>query len=286
MDELTAVAKRQSIDRARRRPFVSLLLLGRQCIATATMAATAQFGEGPLFLMDYLLRFLRVAVLLALWRIILADKGTVSGMTLDDVLTYTLLAEVFAEPLAARTELAWILFQGDLGGRFLRPMALVAQFAAEAVGRWLVGLVLFSLPLLLLAPLLGVSPAPPSLAALGAFAVSLVLAVAVGLSIDHCFGALAVAFHHNVYVVDRVRGGIGAVLSGALLPLALLPGNLGNIFGYLPFAAMASAPLRIYTATGPTALLLASQLVWAIILWSLAGWLWKVHRQRLVIHGG
>lgn len=283
---MVATTRAQQEDLAGRRGLHGVVLLVRQCLATVAMAATAQFGEGPLFLMDYLLRFLRVAVLLALWRIILAGKGTVSGMTLDDVLTYTLLSEVFAEPLSGRTELAWILFQGDLGGRFLRPMGLVAQLASEAVGRWLVGLVLFSLPLLLIAPLLGVSPVPRSLAALGAFVPSLLLAVAVGLAIDHCFGALAVAFHHNVYVVDRVRGGITAVLSGSLLPLALLPGDVGNLFSFLPFAAMASAPLRIYTETGPKGMLLASQVLWAILLWIFASWLWRVNRQKLAVHGG
>jgi len=283
---MSTAVKKQWPESQRHRPRPAWLLFARQCRATATMAATGQLGEGPLFLMDYLLRFLRVAVLLALWRIILSGKGEVSGMTLDGVLTYTLISEVFAEPLAGRTEIAWLLFQGDLGGRFLRPMGLVGQLVAETVGRWLVGLVLFSLPLLLLAPLLGVNSAPSSPIALGWFALSLVLAVAVGLAIDLCFGALAVAFHHNVYMVDRVRGGVTAVLSGAMLPLALLPGNLGNLFSFLPFAAMASAPLRIYTGTGPIGPLLVSQLVWAVLLWLLARWLWQVYRQKLAVHGG
>ena len=49
---------------------------------TASLAATGQLGDSPLFPLAYLLRFLRVAVLLALWRTILTGKGTVSGMTL------------------------------------------------------------------------------------------------------------------------------------------------------------------------------------------------------------
>src|SRR5439155_2399365 len=73
--------------------------------ATATMASSGFVGESPLFLLDYLLRFARVAVLLAVWRTILDGKGATFGMTLGAVLTYTLVAEVFAEPLSGRTEL-------------------------------------------------------------------------------------------------------------------------------------------------------------------------------------
>jgi ABC-type uncharacterized transport system permease subunit len=75
------------------------------------------------------------------------------------------------------------------------------------------------------------------------------------------------------------------VLSGVLLPLALLPWGLGTIFDYLPFAATASTPLRIYVGTGAAPLLLV-QLGWSILLWPLALWLWAANRERVVGYGG
>jgi hypothetical protein len=42
-------------------------------------------------------------MLLSIWRIIFAGKGTVSGMTLGAVLPYTLIAEVFGQQLTCRT---------------------------------------------------------------------------------------------------------------------------------------------------------------------------------------
>ena len=71
-----------------------------------------------------------------------------------------------------------------------------------------------------------------------------------------------------------------------LLPLAVLPWGLGDAFQWLPFAAVASAPLRIFTGTGDPARLLLSQVVWSAVLWPLAGWLWTVQRERLVASGG
>src|SRR5438034_7318886 len=99
---------------------------------TAALAATAFVGDSPLFLMDYFLRFLRVAVLLSIWRAILAGRGTTAGMTIGSVLTYTLIAEVFGEQLACQTGLDEALWEGAMAVRFLRPMGTVEQFAAEA----------------------------------------------------------------------------------------------------------------------------------------------------------
>ena len=88
---------------------------------TAALAATAFLGDSPLFLMDYLLRFLRVAVLLSIWRAILTGRGVTAGMTIGSVLTYTLVAEVFAEQLACRTGLDEAIWEGSIAARFLRP---------------------------------------------------------------------------------------------------------------------------------------------------------------------
>jgi ABC-type uncharacterized transport system permease subunit len=82
-----------------------------------------------------------------------------------------------------------------------------------------------------------------------------------------------------------LRGAILGVLSGALLPLAILPWGLGKVFDWLPFASMASAPLRIYTGTGSWPVLLL-QAGWAVVLWLVAAWLWRACRERLVGYGG
>src|SRR4051794_32250757 len=118
-------------------------------LKTAAMSA-ATVGESPLFLFDYALRLLRVVVLLSLWRAILGEATAPAGtMSLAAVLTYTLIAEVFAYQLEARTTLPDAFWEGTLVMRFLRPMGLVRQFAAESSGLWLVHFIFFSIPLLL-----------------------------------------------------------------------------------------------------------------------------------------
>jgi len=250
------------------------------------MTAASYTSEGYLFLADYLLRLVRVAVLLAIWRTILGGSGEVSGMTLGAVLTYTLVAQAFAEQLEARGGIVNGMWDGSFAGHFTRPMSVIGQFVAEMLGRWLPGLVCFALPLMLCAPLLGVDPRPIDLAHGVLFVVSLVLGVSVGLSLEFIEGALTVQTDMGPWVLDRLRNAVETVVSGALLPLALLPWGLGAAFQWLPFAAMASTPLRIYTGTGNPLPLMAGQLVWSLLLWPVAWGLWRANRERLSTYGG
>jgi ABC-2 type transport system permease protein len=253
---------------------------------TAAMAASSYVGDSPLFLFDYLLRLLRVIVLLSIWRTILAGKGAVSGMTLDAVLTYTLIAEVFAAQLAPRTTLDEVFWNGSIVGRLLQPLGIFGQFAADMFGRWLFEFGVFSVPLLLLAPLLGVSALPASLGAAGLFMLSLALAISVGLAIEFVFGGLLVILQLPHWAVSQVRNAVTTLLSGAIVPLALLPQGVGAVFAWLPFASMASAPLQIYTGTGNPISLMALQAGWSVVLWPLAHWLWHASRERMVAYGG
>jgi ABC-2 type transport system permease protein len=262
------------------------MTLLRKYWKTATMAAAGYTGDSPLFLIDYLIRVLRVVVLLTIWRIILADRGPVEGLTLTAVLTYTLIAEAFGSLLAPRTTLDWTLWQGSIVGRMLQPIGVFGQFSAELAGRWLFELAAFSLPLLLVAPLLGVSPLPASAAALGLFVVSLTLAISVGLAIDFIFGALLVIWELPLWAIYQIRAAVTTLLSGALLPLALLPPLVGSLLAWLPFASMASAPLQIYIGAGDAWRLIAVQVGWSTLLWPLAYRLWHTGRERMVSYGG
>ena len=250
------------------------------------MKATAIIGDSPLYLFNYVLRLLRVVVLLTLWRSLLPAHGATSGLTLSQVLTYTVMGEAVEELLACRTWLEDSFWSGAIATRYLRPMGVFSQFTAEMMGPIVLGSALFSLPLLALSPLLGVDPLPASGGAGLLFLVSLILAVAVSLAIEYIFSGIAVAIQVHPYAINSLRAAVWTVLSGAFLPLALLPWGLGRVFEWLPFAATASTPLKIYIGSGAALPMLAIQAVWAALLWPFAIWLWRVNRERMVAFGG
>lgn len=115
--------------------------------ATAQMQANAEAGEDAYFILRFVFRVLRVSMLLAVWRTVLAAKPEL-GLAPEAILTYTLSAKIFAEQLSPRTNIEWRLFDGGIALNYLQPMGLVGQFAARMVGRWMLGLV-FALSLVL-----------------------------------------------------------------------------------------------------------------------------------------
>jgi ABC-type uncharacterized transport system permease subunit len=234
----------------------------------------------------HLVRLLGVVVLLALWRMIFAQKGVVSGMTMDTVLTYTLISSAFGDPLDVRTQVPDALWRGSIAVHFVWPMGLFRQFAAQAFGSWAMPFLVFSIPLLLASPLLGVHPMPANSSAGLWFVPSLALAISAGFAIDFMYAALMVAWGQNLWAVIQIRNAVGLLLSGAMIPLALFPWGLGQVFEWLPFAATASAPLRVYTGTGDTVALLTMQVAWNLVLWPMALWMWRTNRERLVCYGG
>jgi ABC-2 type transport system permease protein len=258
----------------------------RQWGKTAAMAASARLAEGPFLLAEYPLRWLRVIVLLSIWRLLVLANPEASPLALDTLLTYALVAELVAPQIRVRTELTDAFWQGTIAQHYLRPMGLVAQFAAPLLGGWLVDLLLFSLPLLALAPWLGVDPSPASLEAGLLFGLSLALCVCIGLALEFLFAALTVALEQPPWLLEYVRGALIGLLSGMLIPPVLWPWGLGEIVEWLPFASLAWAPLAIYTGAGEPLLLLSRQLAWALLLWPIAGWMWLAYRERVVGLGG
>jgi len=253
---------------------------------TAAMEAANVIGESALYLVQFVFRFLRVVMLLAVWRTLLGAQGAAPGITLAALLSYTLIAEVFADQLSPDTEIEWSLHDGGIATRFLQPLSLVGQFSAQMSGRWVFGFCLFSLPLLLVSPLLGVNPLPADGAAAVLFVLSLLLTIVLGVAFDFIFAALLVYLEGSAYIISRVRRALALLLSGSVIPLALMPWGLGDILQWSPFASLASAPLRIYTGTGEPLGLIALQLIWAVVLWALANWLWRRSRERLSSYGG
>ena len=258
----------------------------RGVVKTAAMAATATVGDNSLFVVTYLMRLLRVFLFFALWRTLFAGREEVGGYTLAKTLTYTLISEVCHDLLNCRTWLETSFWDGSIATRFLRPMGVFVQFTAEWAGATVFHFCVFSVPLLLCAPLLGVSFLPQSVGAGGLFLVSLFLAVLVGLGLEFVFSGVAIALRIHPYIFNGVREAVGGLLSGAFLPLALLPFGLEKVFVWLPFASQASAPLSLFTGNAHVVRTLGLQLFWAVALGALAQWLWRINRERMVSYGG
>jgi ABC-2 type transport system permease protein len=251
--------------------------------ANTWLAATGASGDGLYSAVRYVIRLLRLLVLLTIWQSVL---GQGSPSELARVLTYTLVAGALANQLDARTDLGEAIWDGRITTWFVAPVRIYGLAVANTFGRWLPSLLGYTLPVMLLAPFLGVDPRPASVTASLTFIPSLALAIAIGFAVDLLLVSLMARTGWSLWDMQRVRFAIGTVLSGAVIPLAYLPWGLADWLPWLPLASMASAPLRIWIGDGDPATLIAMQAAWAAIGWVAALAAWSRQRERLVGYGG
>jgi ABC-2 type transport system permease protein len=250
------------------------------------LEATSPMSGGILyFLGGYFVRLVRTLLLLSIWRAVLPQSNAADQ--LDEVLRYTLLAGIFWEQIDVVTTASTTFWEGTASVRFLRPLNVFGQYVSETIGKWIPGLLFFSIPLILLSPVLGVDLQPLSLSTLCIFAGSLLLGIMSGFAFDFILTGLMVYLGNANYIAVQIRNALTMLLSGALIPLYLLPFGIGKVLEWLPFATMAAAPLSIYAGTSAnTGRMILLQSGWCIILWIMAVVVWKLNRQKLVVFGG
>jgi ABC-2 type transport system permease protein len=252
------------------------------------LEATSPMSGGVLyFLARYLIRLIRTLLLLSIWRVIFTQSPEADPDQLNQVLQYTLLAAIFWQQIDVQTTASTTFWEGTASSRYLRPLSVFGQYMAETIGKWIPGIFIFSLPVLLLSPVMGIDLRPPDTATLMWFLVSLSAGIISGFAMDFILTGCMVFLGNAHYMAIQIRRAFTVLLSGALIPLTLLPFGIGQVLAWLPFASMASAPLSIYTGSSENVTqTILLQIGWSVILWILALYIWKKNRQKMVIFGG
>lgn len=248
------------------------------------MAAAVPRSDVLVLAATVLLRLLQFGVFLGIWRSVPSEQLLASGVSVPSLLTYTAVSQAIGTLLNPKTTLTDHLASGSLSVRLLWPMGVVSQFVSEMLGSVLPVTAISVAALSVVAPLLDVSLAPSGQPLL--FALSLMLAMTVGIAVDFWFALLMVQLGNTIWFVNEVRAACTSVISGALIPLNLMPWHIGDLLQLLPFSAMAFGPLWIYTQPGGALPVLVSQVVWAVVLWLGLYWWAKKSRDKVVGLGG
>jgi ABC-2 type transport system permease protein len=259
-----------------------VLIMILKYIKTAQMTAQSQTNGGIFYLLlGYLLRGIYLIPLLFLWRSLMSS-GVDSGMSLQQILTYTYISTLIGDLLVIRSRLSDWLYEGLVISLFQRPITIFGQVIFQTLGECVPLLLLFSLPMALVAPLFGVSLMPVSLW----FIPSLVLCISLGFAIDFMFACLLIRLMNARWLVTVIRNAVVWLFSGSFIPFVALPFGIGNVFSYLPFGSLGGAPLSIYTGLSKPIKIILIQLFWNLILWPFAIYTFKKSQERLVSHGG
>jgi ABC-2 type transport system permease protein len=251
-------------------------------LKTAQMSCLEKTNGGVFYLLpDIIVKICTLIPLVFLWRTVMAS-GVKVGMSMSQMLSYTYAAALLADLLVVKTAATGWLSEGVLLKLYGRPMSTIGQLVLMTVGSWLPMLALFSLPMALIAPLVGVSLLPASIW----FIPSLLLCISLGFAIDILFACLSIKLRNVTWLIGRIRAAVVAVLSGTVIPISFLPLGLGEAMRYQPFASLGGAALSVFAGSAEPFKVLWLQLVWNIVLWPAALLIFKKSQEGMVSYGG
>jgi ABC-2 type transport system permease protein len=241
-------------------------------------------------LFNTLITFIWVFILYALWDAAFSETSVIAGYSWDEMRTYILLAYGINALVGWRVggQMMGMIRTGEITRELTRPLNYRSTQLATAAGMSVVeGLVSLLLILVLGTLFFDIQP-PESISAGALFAVALftgfvIKALCIFLVSLLCFWTL------NSVGLMWAQQSVISILSGTLIPLAMMPAWLRVIAEVLPLRGIVSTPLQIYLGKADgweLAGLLTLQFGWVTVLWFFSGWAWQKAFNAVEIQGG
>lgn len=250
--------------------------------STIIISMRKQTNGGIIYLFpNIIVRLMYLLPLMFLWRV-LASQGVEVGMSLEQMLTYTLMNALLGEMLVVQTFMSSWNYEGQVLSLYLRPQPVFGQIIAQTIGEWIPMLLAFSIPMLFIAPLIGVTVIPATLW----FFPSLLLCISLGFAIDFIFACLTIRLKGLSWLSHSIKMAIMTLFSGTVIPFKILPFELTKAFEYQPFGSLGGAPLSLFTGISDPVRIIPVQIFWNITLWTVAVVWFRKSKERQVSYGG
>jgi len=249
---------------------------------TARMSMRARTNGGLVYLApEIFMRLVYLVPLLFIWKS-LAERGTEVELSVSQLLTYTYVNVLAGDLMIVNTCLSAWDFDTRSMELFTRPMSVFGQVIAGTVGEWMPMLLLFSLPMLLAAPVFGIRILPRTPWAVP----SLFLSVSLGFALEFLFYCLTVRLRNVSWLTYVIRTAIVSFFSGTVIPFRILPFGMERWIRFQPFGSLGGAFLSLYVGSEDAAAVLPVQLFWNVVLWAAAVLWFNRSRERMVSFGG
>jgi len=196
--------------------------------------------------MQFMTQIIALVIFVAFWKAVYVGQAEISGLNLNQTLTYIILAQLFAPAAHASNAIyhfGHLMREGLIGIELLRPVDFQAASYVNMLGRVGVELVL-QLPLAVIAWLLFRFELPTNPLVWLAFIVTLFLGNGVIFFFDWMLGCVAF-YSTEIWGMSTLRYGIALFFSGAFVPLVMMPGWLQTIANFLPFAQALYTPVSL-----------------------------------------
>lgn len=230
--------------------------------------------------------FARVAI----WTALFAGASQVDGITLPEMVTYSLLAGplLYWEYSRVLYDVGDAVRTGDVAVFLLKPLHYPSYLLSTHFGHFAFECVAIVLPVVLIVGFtVGLlPPASPfhGLMFFAYWAVSWLILFTLA-----CLCGLLAFWLLTAFSLEWFLMAIMSLFSGAIIPLWFLPSPLATAFGYMPFAWISYYPSAVYLGkldVAATWAHLGIGLVWLAVLTAAVLALWAKARHRLIVQGG
>jgi ABC-2 type transport system permease protein len=263
---------------------------GRRYLSIARMALQQALAYRGTALFTVLILFLWIAILFSFWNSAYAGRDEIAGYTHRDMRTYILLA------YAINALVGWRIARGMLGRirtgeiviDMIRPLNYrTTQLATAAGGGVIEGFISFGIAIGLGLVFFDIRPPAGVLAAV-LFVGSVLAGFVTKVLVIFLISLLTFWTLQGVGLMWAQQSLI-AILSGTLVPLALLPGWIRVVAEVLPLRGIVATPVSIYLGGvqgWELAGLLALQLGWLAVLWWVTDKAWIAAFRAVEVQGG
>lgn len=278
-----SAVRTSATSRSRDRPVPKYVSLARTTLQQAiAYRITTFFNVG--------LTFIWVIILYYLWRAAYAGRASIAGLTWDEMRTYVVIAYGINALVGWRTGTAMMatIRTGDVVFDMVRPLNYCTTQLSRAVGFTAVeGAISMAFTLTIGLLFLHIQP-PASVGAGLLFAVALIIGFVTKVLVVFLVSLLTFWTLNGMGLMWSQQA-IMQILSGTIVPLALMPGWLQVIAEVLPLRGIVSTPLQLYLgkSSGWDAVgLLGLQVLWLAVLWVVSNLAWRRAFRVVEIQGG
>lgn len=219
------------------------------------------------------------------WKAIAASGDLAVPFT--TIIAYVALARVIDNATSADIE-SWVgdrIRRGTIVNELKKPVSLRGQIYFYEVGRSTFKLVVRGIPSLI-AGILFLNVGVPSFQNALLFCISIFLTLNLAIALSYTT-AMLVFWTKIGWSLRMMRTMLAGLLSGAMIPLYLVPENIRSLFYLTPFPSMVDGPISIYQGTAENITnVLGVQAAWIVLLFLLAELLWRKAKKRLTVQGG
>lgn len=236
------------------------------------------------------LTFIWVFIIYYLWKAAFNEKQMIQGFTWDDMRTYVVLAYGINALIGWRisSNMMQTIRTGEILRDLTRPLNYCGSQLSIATG-WAIVEGLISLILTMVVGMVFIGVQPPASVGAGVFFAIAVLLGFFTKALIVFSVSLLTFWTLNGVGISWSREAVINILSGTIIPLAMLPGWLRVIANVAPMRGIVNTPILLYLGKAEgweAAKLLGLSAVWLVVMAFFANWAWQAAFNRVEIQGG